>query len=292
MKVQRKWKLGMALLMILSLILVACAGGNNDTVIQRSTSAPAAESTTPAPATESTTPAPAEQDKPATDGQVIKVGMMEWSLFTGADLPRQGLMTAIAQAAMEAEGYTFETHIMPWARAFEMTQNGEMDALIGASKTEEREQWFSYPNPLWALDTVFYTQAGNDTTYTSMEDLAPALVGSLTGSFLVGVLEEVDGFTVETTATLEQNILKLADGRLDYLIEYSTPVEYLLATSMSEHASAIVPMDQPAFENLAYIVFSKENERYMEYTEAFNRGLETIKTNGVYDEILVLYGLN
>ncbi len=227
----------------------------------------------------------------AEDPTKINLVISEWEPYTSGDLPGNGILTELTVAALSKAGYESDVTLLPWPRGVDYVKSGRFDALIGASYTVERLDYFSFPDVLWVSYISFFSQAGKNIQYTTLENLVPSKIGVINGSFLFDILSPIDGLIIETEATVEQNIRKLAAERVDYIMDSDDSVQYMLITKLQELGNKIERIDPPFKKDDLYVVFSKRLNNYEKLTSDFNRGLEMIKADGTYQEIVEKHGL-
>ncbi|HOP31495.1 MAG TPA: transporter substrate-binding domain-containing protein [Spirochaetota bacterium] len=232
--------------------------------------------------------------EPASENKKIIIGACDWEPYTGEKMKGLGLFSALSIEALKRAGYESKIVIYPWARALIEAREGNIHALLGASYTEDRINYFSYPEPLWTTKVVFFTSMNNgrNRRFTSVKNLAPARIGVLNGSNLVAELSGVEGITLDKAAAVELNIKKIAYGRMDYLVEDKTAVEYIIQMKMPELKNKIVYLYPPYKKESQYLVFSKKNPGYNKLTADFNRGLKSIINDGTYKKIVESFGFS
>ena len=225
--------------------------------------------------------------------QKIRIAAMEWEPYTGEKIEGKGLLSAICVEALKRAGYDSEIIIYPWARAVEETKLGNTEALLGASYLKERTEFFAYPDEVWINRVGFFTQKSraDKKSFSTIEALAPATVGVLNGSNFIEVLKKVKGITVATGPTVESNIMKVATGRIDYLIEDKTSVEYLLSTKLPELKEKLKFIEPQYSLDKIYLVFSKKSPNSATLVSDFNKGLAQMKKDGSINKLAKKYGV-
>lgn len=232
-----------------------------------------------------------DRSQPSDQQDVIRIAISEWEPYTGERIAEHGMLTALTVAAFEKVGYQTEIVLLPWTRCIDMTMSGDMDAVVGASLTEERLVDFSYSDILWPSQVAFYCLTGKATQYDSLDALAPAVIGVYNGSKLIDELKSVKGITLDPVESVEQNIEKLINGRVDYMIDSKDSVQYILTTKMKSDFSKVQLLQPPYAQDDLYLAFSKKNPACDRIISDFNKGLQMIKEEGTYDAIVERFGL-
>ena len=221
----------------------------------------------------------------------IVIAATDWEPFTSATLPGGGFLTEIAVAALERVGHEPRVEIMPWVRALEGTKEGTFDALLGASYTQARTEHFHYPRTIYSSQSSFFAVSGRYPDYQRPEDLCPATVGILRGSFLVEVLEPVNCLKQELAADVRTNVRKLLHGRIELIVDSKVAVLYYLKQELPDQPDAIEEISPALIDDPLYLVVSKRRIDYERIAADYDRGLELIQADGTYDAILERYGL-
>ena len=221
----------------------------------------------------------------------IKISATDWAPYTGETLPNGGFFTEICQEAFVKAGYVTEVTFIPWKRAVEKTKRGRYDLLIGASYTEERSEYFSYPKHYWESSVHFFALKGNKFNYRKIEDLCPAKLGIFLGSFYVDRFKHYKCFTIETVPTTQLNIKKLAAKRIDLFIDAKDSVFFYLNKRFPDLADDIEPLYPPLETDKIYMVVSKKIINFKKIIDDFDKGVMVIKNDGTYDKILKKHGL-
>ncbi len=226
------------------------------------------------------------------DPKTLLIVATEWEPYTSEKMSKKGFLTELSVETLKRAGYNPIVKFFPWARAVEMTKIGDADALIGASYTEERTQYFEYPEILWMNNIVLFTKLDKAKTakFETVEKLAPAKIGIMRGSFLKDTFT-ANGITIEESTDIETNIKKLSADRITYFAETSVSVNYTLNTTMIDYKDKIGIVNPPILKDKVYIVFSKKSEKALSAIVPFNENLKAIKNDGTYGKIVVSYGL-
>ncbi|MDZ4337435.1 MAG: transporter substrate-binding domain-containing protein [Pseudomonas sp.] len=183
--------------------------------------------------------------------------------------------------------------VLPWRRALQQAEDGEVDGIFTVIQSPARHQAFLITPMLVTSGYDFYTLRSNDFHYRQPEDLRGRQVGVYGPSGTSFVLQESLKNTPDVEVKLVTNnhrlLLMLNAGRFGeqgvvvlnrdvarHLIEH----EYLYALRNAGHLTSI-----------SYgIGFSRKKVSPAQF-QAFNRGLGTLRNNGQLATILQRYGL-
>ena len=220
----------------------------------------------------------------------LHIAASDWAPYTSNKLSGGGFLTEICTTALERAGYQCEVDFIPWKRAVKMTKKGKYHCLIGASYTEERTGYFLYPDYSWETSVHFFAKKGHKLKYRKIEDLCFKTMGILMGSFYVDKFKKYKCLNIETVPTVQQNMRKLAAGRVDIFIDTDDSVQHYVANELKSLAGKIEPLLPPLETDKIYLVISKQVLDNQAVQRNFDAGIRQIKYDGTYDEILKKHG--
>ena len=209
-----------------------------------------------------------------------------------------GLDNDLIQAVAKEAGCTVRLSNTPWKRALKMIEEGKIHMTAGASYTDERAKFAHYSDPYRNETVAMYvqTQKADKIQTSNVNQLARSghSVGITRGYFYgdeFAKLKENKQFTgsISEVATDEQNIKKLASGRVDGIfIDRYVGAHMIknmsLAGKIVEHPTQIIS------DNI-YFIFSKKGTDQAT-VQKFNDGLKRLKASGEYDRIVNRYLAN
>lgn len=200
-----------------------------------------------------------------------------------------GYLEAITTAALQRVGYKTEIHYVPWARALKTVMEGQSEALMSAYYTEERAEKMMYTDSIGQTEIVFFARKGADITYATLEDLKPYRIGMIRGAAISAEFDASDYLQKEEVSSPDLNIKKLLNDRIDLFVEQRQVVLNYLRNQFPEHLDAIVALEPPLSVSKYYNAFSKAYPNYEEKVQDFNRGMEMIRSDGTYQDIMRKY---
>jgi len=269
----------LSILVLASMVLVACGGGGEATKAPEPTKAaeaPAAEATK-APEAEPTKAPEASTEMPS---KVVVGTNAEYPPFEFVDDNGEiqgfdiDLMNAIAKAA----GFEPEFVNTRWDGIFVALASGEFDAVISAATiTDERKQTVDFSDPYFNAGQVLAVKRGSD--IKSVDDLAGKKVGVQLGT--TGDIWASDNTDAEVVRYDEITLAMqaLANGDVDAVIN-DAPTTADMIKANPEWNIEIV--DGPFTEEYYGIAVRKDAPAVL---EAINKGLAAVKESGEYDEI-------
>jgi polar amino acid transport system substrate-binding protein len=251
---------------------------------------PAPTPTLPPPAL---TPEPAEPTAPSyVDGNTIVLTTGEWAPYTSETLEEYGFFTEIVTAVFDEMGKTPKYVFYPWERAEKAVQDGAAWGAFPYSSNDERAKTFTWSdNIAYGQTEFFYYKPHMDTiTWEKLEDLEPYVLGTVTGYYQEAMFAEAK-LNVDLSADEASGVKKLQAGRID-LFPMSDLVGWALIKELfPDEVDNFAVLDKPLERTELCIMVSKSDDEALKLLEEFNAALQTIKDNGVYEEILSKYGL-
>jgi len=216
---------------------------------------------------------------------VLHLSANYWAPYTGEALAQQGVASEIVVTALRRAGYRASISFMPWSRALTSTYRGLSDGVVAVWSTQQRRARLVYSDSYLSNRMfLFYAKAGrcND--------------GLSTGT-RIGVgrnYEYSDNFLAQYSQLLkpvdrlEQNLLKLQVGRVDFVLEDPLIVHHAL-----QHGPK--GFDQPPPQQCAgkplltlplHFGLRRDFPNAAAIVAAFNLQLKAMKKDGTLDAAL------
>lgn len=131
---------------------------------------------------------------------------------------KDGKITGVASdvfSAMMAKSGVEHTHEMvPWKRAYEGAKDIANTCVYSTTETESRMPLFKWVGPIVSNDWVVMATNESAVKATKLEDLKGLTIGGYNGDAVAEFLKK-EGYKVDEAANDQQNVKKLAGGRID-----------------------------------------------------------------------------
>ncbi|MBB5019029.1 ABC-type amino acid transport substrate-binding protein [Chitinivorax tropicus] len=188
-------------------------------------------------------------------------------------------------------GLRFEIKCYPWSRTVALGTAGK-GAILGLSKTEERDLIFEFSEPLYGVDTILVTKRGQEFPFESLSDLKGIRIGMQAGFKLNDTFEaakrsylDIDEDAGNTTSRVK----KLLAGRVDAIL-IGGGQEGLFQVLRNDailaaRSKEFVALPRPLARNEFYLAFPKS----MEIGEALhhiNAAIRRGKQSGEFARII------
>ena len=212
----------------------------------------------------------------------ISMVTVEWAPHYGADLPENGLTTALVKAAFKAAGHNAEVGFIPWKRALKEVREGLHDVVMGAYYNEDRARIYHMSDPIYSLDLVFIARPGlGIRNYDSLQDLKKYRIGISRGFANSEEFDSADYLDKHIATTPTLNIRKLFRGRIDLAVMNYDLFRYN-ANREGFCVGNVEFLEPPLDTPYLHIMASREVGDGGEIINDFNNGLKAIKESGEY----------
>ena len=195
-----------------------------------------------------------------------------------------GIDMDILAAIAEDQGFTYNLQYIGWDAAIAACQAGQADGMIaGASITDERKE------SGWTFSDGYYdaTQGmavATDSAITGFADMNGKKVavknGTMSNQYAESIKDQY-GFEVVTFATSPDMYQAVMGGQVDACLDDTPILKYNIKVGELDMKFVEGTENEPAQYGFAIFDESKQ-----ELGDMFNAGLENIKANGKYDEII------
>ena len=198
-----------------------------------------------------------------------------------------GIDVDIIKAVAANQGFNIEIQSLGWDAAVTAVQAGQADALLaGASITKERKDsgWI-FSDSYYDSYQVFAVKA--DSGIESLDDLKGktiAVKNATAGANYAESLKDEYGFKIDTYEDSPTMYQAVVLGQADACVE-DKPI---MADNIKTGGLDLTIVESTASEVAPY-GFAIMNEDNQELLDMFNKGLQEIKDNGTYEEILNKY---
>ncbi len=207
--------------------------------------------------------------------------------FQDADGNIVGIDMDILAAIAEDQGFTYDLQYVGWDAAIAACQAGQANGMIaGASITDARKE------SGWIFSNGYYdaTQGmavATDSTVTGFADLKGKKVavknGTMSNQYAESIKDEY-GFEVVTFSTSPDMYQAVMGGQVEACLDDTPILKYNIKIGELDMKFVEGTENEPA--QYGFAIFDAANQ---DLVDKFNAGLENIKANGTYDEIIAKY---
>ncbi|MCP4396673.1 MAG: amino acid ABC transporter substrate-binding protein [bacterium] len=213
----------------------------------------------------------------------------EYPPFTDEHLPNGGMITEMIVRIFQELGYSLEIAFYPWARGYEETKKGKYVGTFPYVKNEKRVQDFNYSEPMYTITTRFFVRQDFSSEYLQDEDLKGMRVCKPLGYNLSDIQPLLDKqlVTVSRPTQMTNCVQMLQKGRVQLLPINEHVGWAILIEEFGEDATTqFKTLDKPLQEDHLYLIISKTSPNGEELLAKFNEGLQRLKDQGTWHDII------
>lgn len=218
--------------------------------------------------------------------EVIRLTTLEWSPYAGSHLINKGFSSEIIQKALQTQGIESHIDFKPWNQTLQLVWDGKYDALFSAYYTEDRAKKYFFSDPYAESILLFYTLKGKQIFYNSLEDLKGYKIGITKGFANTPEFDDAPFLTKVEADTEKASLENLIQGTVDLVVMDKYICMHLINTAFPSRKNQITALETPLDKKSLHLLFSKNKISSPQFLQAFNKGLNTIRQNGLYDLIL------
>lgn len=222
--------------------------------------------------------------------QTICITNGEWPPYMGQDLPDYGPVSAIIEQAFALEGIAVQWQFYPWARAMLAAESGQCEGAAVWSRNDERQGKFYFSQPIINNQTQFLYLKSKPFDWQNIDDLQTLAVGGTIGFDYGPVFQQAESkgtIRVKRLPNERLGIRMLLANRLDiFPIDRVVAQAMLLQDFTAEQRASLAFHPRPLRTDPLYLLLSRKVAGNLTLLEHFNRGLQQLKENGTYDELM------
>lgn len=199
---------------------------------------------------------------------------------------RVGIDVDLLKAIAEDQGFTYDLQALGFDAAVNALDSGQVDGVIaGMSITEERQKKFNFSEPYFESGVKCGVKSDSDiTSYDQLRGQNVAVKTGTQGADYANSVKDQYGFTVTSFQDSANMYEEVKSGNSVACFEDYPVLGY--AISQGQPLKMIGDVQVPSPYGFAV---KKDSDKGAELLEKFNAGLNNIKSNGKYQEIINQY---
>lgn len=206
--------------------------------------------------------------------------------YADAKLPEQGLALELVKHVYARTDYAPEITIESWSRAVEGARLGVYDALASVWYSSDREKDLLYSKPYLSSELIILKRRSDQRKYRNLESLAGGRLGVRT-DYAYGVdFASIPNLTLVEENHLIQNLLKLLNGSVDFVIGDQRTVTLQLNEYLKDRINefAVVGIELPKVQR--HVAASRSLAGHEKMIAEFNRALAEVRKDGSHQAIV------
>ncbi|MEQ8667212.1 MAG: transporter substrate-binding domain-containing protein [Rhodospirillales bacterium] len=221
----------------------------------------------------------------------VVVTTLDWPPYTGADLPGGGAVTEVVRQAFARSGIETSVIYVPWKRAIAYAKDAKSGAVgFFPGYNCDQQPGLLASEPIGEGPLALAERRDADVSWESLNDLIPLRVGTVVG---YANTEEFDQWvnngqlSVISSISDTENLLKLAEGKLDLAVVDRYVFEHLMRTEkrLIHHADMLRIDDKPLESKKLYLCL-RAGPRGENLRNLFDAGLRSVDFDGIWQATL------
>ncbi|RED54026.1 substrate-binding periplasmic protein [Aestuariispira insulae] len=226
----------------------------------------------------------------ADQARTITISTGEYPPYASKEFVHFGLVPRIVSEAFASENIEVEYRFFPWARSYELSRDGMVDATAYWYYSKERQADHIYSDPLFEDVIVWFHRKDLDFQWKKLGDLTDYRIGAVNGytytpEFYALIKQGI--LSVEFVNRDQLNYRKLVGDRIDAFPEtLDTGLYYIQSNLTPAQAAHITYHPQPFSKKRTFLLAPRIKPESAELIRAFNRGLARLIADGRFQQFI------
>lgn len=215
----------------------------------------------------------------AAGAETINLTSLDWPPYTGDKLAGQGITSQVVKAVLEKAGHSASFKFLPWQRAVDTARSDA--AFVGYfPEYADPSSPCLFSAPIGHGPLGFAEPAAKPLAWSTLNDLKNSKIGVVSGYVNTAEFDKMVAageLKADPASSDEQNLLKLANGRIDLAVVDQNVMQYLLQTSSKLQAVASsLQFNGKALEDKTLHVCFTNSAAGKQALEQFNAALKLV----------------
>lgn len=219
---------------------------------------------------------------------VVRLASTDWPPWSGTNLPENGLATKMVRHIFANAGVTVEVDFMPWARAMRATRMGKYDGVFPAYWSQKRSGHYLRTEAYLVSQLSFLGRNKTPVRWHTLTDLTPFRIGIVRGYVNTADFDNNRSLNKDEAMDDEQNLRKLAAGRVDLIIIDRITAQWLLKKNPALEAHGSHWLTPTLGNKRLYILMNRSRNRLR---TLFNRSMNELLATGELQQYAQALGL-
>jgi polar amino acid transport system substrate-binding protein len=210
-----------------------------------------------------------------------------WPPFT--NIPEEtAVATEIVKTALNRNSIAVKERVLDFNLVIKGLEAGSFQASPALWKTEERDKFLLYSEPILHNQLVLVGLKGADVSATSMSDLDGKRVALVEGYAYGEEVEKAEGVVLTKGKNDQANLLLLLEKKVDYILVDGLLVAYLRSYQAKDADKHLELGTTPLVTKALHFAIQKNIEDAQELMKKFNESIAEMQVDGTYHRILKL----
>jgi len=219
--------------------------------------------------------------------QVLNLASDVWPPFTNSE-NKKTIALDIVRTALEKMNYNTFYEILEFKDVVNGINSGVFDGSAALWKNKEREQTLLFSNPYLQNQLLLVGLKDSDVSFSSILELENKRVGVVNNYAYDDSLLKATNLELVYSKSDQQNLEKLFENKIDYLLVDSLLIQYLLKFQLND-VQEYLSVSNSAFQvKTLHFAIRKDVPNASKIIDQFNLEIKKMITDGTYQNILDL----
>lgn len=221
----------------------------------------------------------------------ITITTGEYPPLNSSSFKHGGFIPRVVRDAFRLQGVKVTFKFYPWARAYELSKAGAVDGTAQWYESEKRREHHYYSDPIFQETVVWFHLKETNFDWTDLRSLKGLRIGAVRGytytQEFYDLIQSGD-LHVQFVGDDEQNYKKLLARRVDIVPEVLDVGLFLVNRNYPPATAQLFTQhEKPFFSSQTYLLMPKNREHSKALIALFNKGLASLKEEGLIEEYLL-----
>ena len=220
-------------------------------------------------------------------GLTLELASDKWPPFTDVRGEKQ-VASALVKEALLRINIGQRTTIMEFGAVLEGLKDGTYHGSAALWKNVERQEYLLYSDPYLTNQLILVGRRGANVTALTLDELQGKTV-AIVGTYSYG--EEVtgqEGITFVEGNSDQENLNKLIEGSVDYMLVDALLIEYLMEVEGDKVSDYLAIGYTPMVRKDLHFAIRKDHPSAAGIIKQFNAEIRAMIADGTYNKILQL----
>jgi polar amino acid transport system substrate-binding protein len=215
----------------------------------------------------------------------LKLVADEWPPFT-SEKQGQRIAVDLVQTALNKVSVNTKVQIVAWQDVLDGIKANQYDAIVGAWKTPDREQYLLFSRPYLENRITLIGRQNNKINFENIDQLNGKKIGIVSGYAYGDEITKNKSIQKVAGETVAENIKKLLRDEVDFIL-----ADALVAQAIKEYLPGDVTRklniyDKDVVTQSLYFAVRKNHPNAHDLVDKFNKAVERMIADGTYNQIL------
>ncbi|WP_455205860.1 substrate-binding periplasmic protein [Kaarinaea lacus] len=215
----------------------------------------------------------------------LKLVADNWPPFS-SEKQGQRIAVELVEQALLRSGVKAKTDIIQWKQVLEGIKANKYDAIVGAWKDSEREQYLLFSRPYLENRIMLVGRVDNKIDFNGLSQLANKKIAVVEGYAYGNAISNNKKIIRVKGATVAENIKKLLRKEVDFILADSIVAQAMKQYLPEDVKSQLTVYDQVVVTHSLHFAVRKNHPEATMLLKKFNKAIGEMIADGSYNKIL------